>query len=64
MSLKVFHLVFVLASALLCGGVSWWLHTSGAASFGSASLVVAVFSASVSGMLMFYFVRTLKLQVT
>lgn len=25
MSLKIFHILFIILSALLCGGVSWWI---------------------------------------
>ena len=31
MSLKIFHLFFILLSAALCAGVSWWCAANGVA---------------------------------
>jgi hypothetical protein len=31
MSLKIFHIFFIILSALLCGGVAWWCFENGVA---------------------------------
>ena len=31
MSLKIFHIFFILLSAALCAGVSWWCFANGVA---------------------------------
>ncbi len=31
MSLKIFHIFFILLSAALCAGVSWWCFSNGVA---------------------------------
>ncbi len=31
MSLKIFHIFFILLSAALCGGASWWCFSNGVA---------------------------------
>ena len=50
MSLKIFHLFFILLSAALCGGVSWWCSVNGVAkiyilSFGVAAALLPVYGA-------------------
>ena len=43
MSLKAFHLLFILLSTLLSAGCAWWAFANHAgAAFGSASAAVAV----------------------
>ena len=43
MSLKIFHIFFILLSALLCGGVSWWCFSNDVAK--SYSYLFAVVAA-------------------
>ncbi len=50
MSLKIFHLFFILLSAALCGGVSWWCLANGVAkiyvmSFAIAAALLPVYGA-------------------
>ena len=50
MSLKIFHLFFILLSAALCGGVSWWCAANGVAkiyvySFAAAAALLPVYGA-------------------
>ena len=50
MSLKIFHLFFILLSAALCAGVSWWCAANGVAkiyvySFAAAAALLPVYGA-------------------
>ena len=64
MSLKFFHIFFVLISALLCGGFAWWLKGAGSGSFGSANTAVMLLSASGAGALLIYLIKVVNIRVT
>ena len=48
MSLKIFHIFFILLSAALCAGVSWWCFANGVAK------VYAILFAAVAALLPVY----------
>jgi hypothetical protein len=54
MSLKIFHIFFIILSTLLCAGVSWWCFENGAAKMASYLFAVA------AGLLPIYGVWFLK----
>ena len=43
MSLKIFHIFFIILSTLLCAGVAWWCSSNGVAK--SFTLIFAVVAA-------------------
>ena len=50
MSLKIFHICFILLSAALCAGVSWWCFENGVTktigwSFATAAAILPVYGA-------------------
>ncbi len=50
MSLKIFHICFIILSTLLCAGVAWWCSVNGVAKtctwiFASAAALLPVYGA-------------------
>ena len=50
MSLKIFHIFFIILSAALCGGVAWWCFSNDVATifmyvFGAAAVLLPVYGA-------------------
>ena len=50
MSLKIFHICFIIISTLLCAGVAWWCFANGiekmvSYSFVAAAVVLPVYGA-------------------
>ncbi len=50
MSLKIFHIFFILLSSALCGGVAWWCFDNGVAKlygylFAAAAALLPVYGA-------------------
>ena len=50
MSLKIFHICFIILSTLLCAGVAWWCAANGLAAacvwtFGVAAALLPVYGA-------------------
>jgi hypothetical protein len=49
MSLKIFHVCFIIISALLCGGVAWWCFDNDVAGSWFALFVAGAVSLPVYG---------------